>query len=125
MTYKSVLTGLSAFLFLAMTPGKGHLKFDESFKDLGEVKQGEIKSYSFSFTNSGDKKLKLKSVVAMSECLIIEPIKDSVIEADATGEIIVNFDTNKHTKGDFAFGITVNSNADNKEVKLKMFGILE
>lgn len=124
MSYKSVLIAVSAFIFLAMVPGRGHLKFDESFKDLGEVTQGDIKTYSFAFTNTGDKKLKIASVVVVSNALKIEPIKDSIIEPDGTGEIIVEFDTNKKPKGEFAFGITVNSNADNKEVKLKLFGVL-
>jgi hypothetical protein len=125
MRYTSVIIGISVLFFMAMIPGKGHLKFDESFKDLGIVKQGEINTYSFSYTNSGDKKVRMASVVAASTCLHIQPIKDSIIEPEATAEIIVDFDTNKHAKGEFAFGITVNSNADNREVKLKMFGVLE
>ena len=48
MGYKSVIIGLSAIILMAMVPGRGHLKFDESFKDLGELKQGETKTYSFS-----------------------------------------------------------------------------
>jgi hypothetical protein len=124
MSYKSLIIGLSALLLMAMVPGRGHLKFDESFKDLGEVKQGDTKTYSFTFTNTGDKKLKIASVSAVSNCLKVLPIKDSVLAPDAGGEILIEFDTMKHTPGEFAFGITVNSNADNKEVKLKMFGAL-
>jgi hypothetical protein len=124
MGYKSILAGVWAFLAMAMVPGKGHLKFDESFKDLGDVKQGGVTHCSFAFTNSGDHKFKIFSVVAASDCLNVHPIKDSIIDVDAGGEIQIDFDTNKRKKGEFAFGITVTSNADNREVKLKMFGTL-
>lgn len=125
MTSKSILIILSALFFTAMIPGKGHLKFDESWKDLGTIKQGDINTYTFSYTNTGEKKVRINSVLVASNCLYVQPIKDSIIEIDATAEIMIDFDTNKKNKGDFAFGITVNSNADNKEVKLKMFGVLE
>ncbi len=125
MSYKSIFAILPALFLMAMIPGRGHLKFDESFKDLGEVKRGETKSYSFSFANTGDKKVKIASVITASECMRVLPIKDSIIEPDGSGEILLEFDTNKRrSNGEFSFGITVNSNADNKEVKLKMFGSL-
>ncbi len=126
MTSKSIFISLSALLLMSMVPGRGHLKFDESFKDLGNLKQGETNTYTFSFTNSGDKKLKIISVLTASNCLAVIPVKDSIIEPEAGGEIQVEFDTNKRkTAGEFSFGITINSNADNKEVKLKLFGVLE
>ncbi len=125
MRYKSVILGFSFFFLMATVPGKGHLSFEESFRDLERVKQGGIYSYSFIFANVGEKRVKISSVIAFSDCLTIMPLKDSLYENDEDGEIIIEFDTNKHAKGDFAFAIDVNSNADNKKVKLKLFGTLE
>ena len=125
MTHKSGILWLSALFLMATVPGKGHLKFDDSFKDTGTVKKGSLQTYAFAFTNTGEKKIRITSVIAYSECLSVQPIKDSIIEPDAGGDIVIVFDTNKHQIGDFSFAITVNSNADNKEVKLKMFGKLD
>ncbi len=125
MRFNSIFAGVLAFLFMSMVPGRGHLKFDESFKDLGSIKQGGIETFSFSYSNTGDKKVRISSVTALSSGVKIVPIKDSIIDVNADAEIKIEFDTNKHAKGDFAFGVTVNSNADNKEVKLKLFGVLE
>jgi len=125
MGVKSIFIGLSAIFCLSFLLMRGHLKFDESFKDLGNIKQGDINTYTFNFTNTGDSKVKISSVVAISPSLYVQPISDSIIPPDGTGQILIDFDTNKHAIGEFAFGISVNSNADNREVKLKIFGVLE
>ncbi len=56
MTHKSGILWLSALFLMATVPGKGHLKFDDSFKDTGTVKKGSLQTYAFAFTNTGEKK---------------------------------------------------------------------
>ncbi len=123
MRFKSWVLLLSLPFIMAMVPGRGHLKFDESFKDAGEVKQGNVEHYEFPFSNTGDKKVKISSVISGTEGVILH-LADSIIEPDNSSLISVDFDTRKRKPGDFSLAVTVNSNADNKEVKLKIFGTL-
>lgn len=123
MRFKVLILLLSGLFIMAFVPGKGHLRFDESFKDVGEVKKGGIEHYEFAFTNTGDKKVKISSIVSAAEAVTLH-LADSLVEPDNSSVISIDFDTQKRKPGDFSFAVTVNSNADNKEVKLKVFGTL-
>jgi hypothetical protein len=123
---KSAIACISAIMLMATAPsvpGKGHLSFESSFLDLGTLKKGDLKHYTFNFTNSGERKVKINSVVTEAECLHVS-LKDSLVEPAAESAIYVVFDTEARKTGNFTFGVNVNSTADNKEVKLKLFGTL-
>jgi hypothetical protein len=121
---KSAIACISAIFLMAMVPGKGHLSFESSFLDLGKIKKGDVKHFTFNFTNSGDRKVKITSVYTAAECLKVS-LKDSIVEPAAESAIYIVFDTDARKAGDFTFGVNVNSTADNREIKLKLFGKLE
>ncbi|MFA8300713.1 MAG: DUF1573 domain-containing protein [Hyphomicrobiales bacterium] len=72
-------------------------KFEETTHDFGEIIQGEKVSYSFKYTNTGDKDLLISSISTSCGCTATEFSKDPIAPGK-TGAIKVSFDSD-HRKG--------------------------
>jgi hypothetical protein len=120
LIYPALLFGaLVLASFSLQTP---NLKFDNLEHDFGKIPQGEPVKHKFTFTNDGSSVLILTDVKASCGCTTptwpqepIMPGQTGVIEAEY----------NAAADGVFDKTITVYSNAANKEVVLKLKGVVE
>jgi len=87
-------TGLSLFLiffsFLAFS--QASLKFTESKKSFGTVKQGEVVVLEYEFTNTGKSPLIINETQVECSCTTVEFPKQPIAPAQS-GKIVVRFDT--------------------------------
>lgn len=89
------LTSLALVLFLAssfLQAGAPRIKFKELVRDFGQVKQGEILSHEFVFTNEGDSTLLIKKVSTSCGCAAAL-LSDEKLAPGKQGKIEVKFDT--------------------------------
>lgn len=94
-TQAVALAGLALVLFLGssfLQAGEPRIKFKELVRDFGEVKQGEILSYEFVFTNEGDANLLIKKVSTSCGCTAAL-VSDEKLAPGKQGKIGVKFDT--------------------------------
>jgi len=87
--------GLLLFLFLsylASGAGQPKLKFNETAWDFGKVKQGEVLSHEFVFTNEGDATLVIQKVSTSCGCTAALVSADK-IQPGKEGRIGIKFDT--------------------------------
>jgi len=74
------------------------LQFDTRLYDMGQVKKGEVKEYTFHFTNLGDVAADI-DIVSVCECTTYE-LGPSVIKPGGKGWVKVSFDSNKKDESD-------------------------
>jgi hypothetical protein len=89
------LAGLALVLFLgssSLQAGEPRIKFKELVRDFGKVKQGEILSHEFVFTNEGDATLVIKKVSTSCGCTAALA-SDEKLAPSKQGKIDVKFDT--------------------------------
>lgn len=94
-TQAVVLAGLVLVLFLGSSfcqAGEPRIKFKELVRDFGKVKQGEILSHEFVFTNEGDSTLVIKKVSTSCGCAAALA-SDEKLAPGKQGTIEVKFDT--------------------------------
>jgi hypothetical protein len=91
---------------------QAEVKFEEQQHDFGTVREGEVVSWEFKFTNTGDTLLIISRVVTPCGCTVAEWPKDP-IKPGESGKIKVSFDS-KGRPGRFNKTITVLSNSKNK-----------
>ena len=88
------------FLFLAvlfqapvMAQTKGPmLEFKETYHDFGDIKQGEIVTFKFEFTNTGDSTLLIQKVFSTCGCTIPEWPKEGLAPG-ASNFILVKYNS--------------------------------
>ncbi len=93
--------------------------FDKAIHDYGTIEKGSDGTSVFTFTNKGQKPLVLSNVRASCGCTVPEWPRQPVAPGE-TGEIKVKYNTN--ITGNFNKSITVNSNAANAMVMLRVRG---
>ena len=93
--------------------------FDKLEHDYGTIERGSDGNSVFTFTNQGEKPLVLSNVRASCGCTVPQWPR-SPIEPGEQGEIKVKYNTN--IVGTFNKIITVNSNAANSIVRLRVKG---
>ncbi len=89
------LAGVALVLFLtsiSLQAGEPRIKFKELVRDFGRVKQGEILSHEFVFTNEGDATLIIKKVTTSCGCTAAL-VSDEKLAPGKQGKIEVKFDT--------------------------------
>lgn len=74
------------------------MQFETRVYDMGTVKKGELKEYTFRFTNVGDVALDI-DIVSVCECTSYE-LGPSVVKPGEKGWIKVVFDSNKKEESD-------------------------
>lgn len=80
--------------------GKVELTFEKKSVDLGQVKRGEKRSFSYKFTNTGEENVRIL-LASACECTEVEwPTK--VIKPGETGIIVADFDSTTKEKSETA-----------------------
>ena len=93
--------------------------FEEQLHDFGEIQKDGDGNWSFAFTNLGKEAIVINRVRSSCGCAVPQWPKEP-IEAGASGEIRVLYDTSK--TGTFLKSIIVYSSAANSPVKLQIRG---
>lgn len=103
----------------ADTTSKAKIVFEKLTHDYSAINVGGDGSCVFKFTNEGKLPLVLSSVNASCGCTTPSWTREPVLPGEK-GEIKVRYDTNR--VGAFSKTITVNSNAVNTPIVLKITG---
>ena len=82
--------------------------FAESTHDFGTINSGEVKTYEFKFSNSGNADLVISQVTGSCGCTVAKYSKDVISPGD-DGSIEVKFDSNGQA-GQVAKTVTVMAN---------------
>jgi len=96
------------------------IKFDKSVYDFGEVTDGDSVKYSYTFTNVGNKSLKIANAVASCGCTVPDYPKDS-IKPGEKGAINIVFNS-KNRVGAVDKTVTIMSNTQPTETQVKLIG---
>ncbi len=99
---------------------QAQLTFVNREHDFGEVEEGKIVEYVFSFKNTGNYPLMLQDIRTTCGCTAPEWTKEP-IAPNEEGKIIVRFNS-AHKAGQQRKVITVISNASNSSEALVLFG---
>ena len=100
-----------------------YIKFETPTYRFDTINSGDIVNYEFKFSNSGDRPLEITKVNASCGCTTPSwPFLP--FSKGESGSIKARFDS-KGKSGKQETTITVNSNAENGEVKLKMLGFVK
>ena len=137
MSQKLNITSLIIFLFIAIfslggcNRGKNGLStdiiqngktpkisFSENMHDFGDINEGDVVTYTFDFTNTGDGDLLITDAHAQCSCTVPEWPKD-IIKPGGKGIIRVKFDTNGKS-GIVTKVITVEANTNPKITKIQI-----
>jgi hypothetical protein len=110
---------LGVFAQSNQTATNDSIVFEKTVHDYGTIAQGADGNCEFKFTNKGKTPLILSNVRASCGCTVPEWPKEP-IEPGKEGVIKVKYNTN--SPGSFNKSITVNSNAVNATVMLKIKG---
>ncbi len=92
------------------------LKFDRTVHDFGKINEGEKVTTVFRFKNTGENPLVISSAVGSCGCTVPNWPK-AAIEPGKTGEIAVEFDSNKKS-GEQAKTVTVKANTTPPSIEL-------
>lgn len=78
--------------------GKSHaeITFEKAEHDFGRLLQGEIVSYSFKFTNTGNAPLVISAVNKSCGCTASEYTKEPIAPGEG-GQIKITYDSNGHS----------------------------
>jgi hypothetical protein len=100
-------------------PNGPTFKFEKEVFDFGTVKQGEVVTYEFSFTNAGKEPLIITNATATCGCTVPHFPKEPIKPGDK-GTIKVSFNTaGKSGMQDKAVTITSNAREGNKVIHVK------
>ena len=101
------------------SPSQDSIIFDKLEHDYGTIEKGGDGNCVFTFTNQGQKPLLLSNVRASCGCTVPQWPREPIAPGEQ-GEIKVKYNTN--IAGTFNKSITVNSNAANSIVRLRIKG---
>jgi len=93
--------------------------FEETLHDYGEIEEDSDGTWSFAFKNLGEEAIVINRVRSTCGCTVPDWPREP-IEAGATGEITVKYNT--ATTGTFLKSVIVYSSAANSPVKLQIKG---
>ena len=118
LTILSLLT-FSVFAQENQVPKNDSIIFDNLEYDYGTIEKGGDGNCVFTFTNKGQKPLVLSNVRASCGCTVPQWPREPIAPGEQ-GKIKVKYNTN--IAGNFNKTITVNSNAANSMVRLRVKG---
>ena len=94
------------------------IQFDKTEFDFGKILQGEVVTYTFHFTNTGNAPLIITSVDKSCGCTVSEYPRQP-IEPGKTGEIKITYDSKGH-QGFQSKALVVNSNTMPAQTTLRI-----
>ena len=103
-------------------PNAPTMKFDKDAIDYGTIKQDADGNRVFTFTNDGKEPIIISEAHGSCGCTVPTYPKEPIMPGK-TAEIKVRYDT--HRVGPFSKSVTVNSNAKNSPVVLRISGTVE
>jgi hypothetical protein len=107
---------------VAPDPNAPTMNFAKDAIDYGTIKQDADGYRTFSFTNEGKAPIVISEAHGSCGCTVPTYPKEPIMPGQK-GEIKVHYDT--HRVGPFSKSVTVNSNAKNSPVVLKISGTVE
>ena len=107
---------------VAPNPNAPTMKFDKDAIDYGTIKQDADGYRVFNFTNDGKEPIVISEAHGSCGCTVPTYPKEPIMPGK-TAEIKVHYDT--HRVGPFSKSVTVNSNAKNSPVVLRISGTVE
>ncbi len=96
------------------------IKFETASHDFGNITEGTQATVEFSFTNTGNAPLGIRSVIPACGCIVPNWSKDPIAPG-AKGVITAIYNSTDHS-GAFTRSITVNSNAKSGSMFLTIKG---
>ena len=112
---------LVAVVSIAVAKEKPKIVFEKSIHDYGSFKEADgIQTTTFKFTNNGTTPLVLSNVRASCGCTTPKWTREPVAPGNA-GEVQVSYNP-KNRPGSFNKSVSVNSNAENSTVVLRIKG---
>ena len=114
----SIITFL-IFSFSFCQEKKAEIKFDQKIIDYGEVEYDSDGKRIFKFTNVGEAPLIFNRISSSCGCTVPKR-PEKPVEPGESGEIEVEYDTKR--VGVFIKAITINSNAINSNIVLRIKG---
>lgn len=93
-----IISQLSSLYGKKNLKGLPVMQFEQRVYDMGKVKKGEVKEYTFQYTNAGDVTLEI-DLISVCECTTYE-FSPSVVKPGGKGWIKVVFDSNKKDESD-------------------------
>ncbi|MEN9449230.1 MAG: hypothetical protein RJA25_2520 [Bacteroidota bacterium] len=107
---------------IAPDPNAPTMTFNKDAIDYGTIKQDAEGTRTFTFTNDGKTPLIISEAHGSCGCTVPTYPKEPIMPGQKA-EIKVHYDT--HRVGPFSKSVTVNSNAKNSPVVLKISGTVE
>jgi hypothetical protein len=126
---KSILTAFSilaitgyaiAQQFQTESQERPNATFETFFYDFGAIKEGDMATYDFKFTNTGNAPLIIQSVVAQCGCTTPEWSRDTITPG-GTGRVRAVYNSNQRP-GIFEKSVTVKTNAPGNDIVLRIKG---
>ena len=99
------------------------IEFDKTEYDFGTILQGEVVSYTFHFTNTGDAPLIITSVDKSCGCTASE-FPRQPIDPGKAGSIKISYDSKGH-HGFQSKGLVVNANTNPAHTTLRVKAIVK
>ena len=114
----SIITFLM-FSFSFCQEKKAEIKFDQKIIDYGEIEYNSDGKRIFKFTNVGEAPLIFNRISSSCGCTVPKR-PEKPVQPSESGEIEVEYDTKR--VGVFIKAITINSNAINSNIVLRIKG---
>ena len=110
---------------MAQKEGEAQIKFDTLTHDFGTFSENNpVMTYTFTYTNVGDKPLVINQAVASCGCTVPEYTK-APVKPGEKGEIKVTYNGTGKFPGHFKKSITVRTNGSVEMTRLYIEGTME
>ncbi len=125
MNIPSIITTYTLFFCLSILSlsAQGIMSFEKETHDFGTIKEGEVATYEFIFTNTGDQPIEIATVKASCGCTTPFWTRE-LIKPGEKGSIKASYNS-KDRPGGFSKSITVQSNAKRNVTVLYIKGFAE
>lgn len=97
LSFKKLLIATSTAFFMLVfnsTFAQAEFKFDEKTQKFPKTQAGEVLTFEYNFTNTGDQPLIINEIKVSCPCTKFEFPKEPILPQQK-GKITVTFDTNK------------------------------
>ena len=118
---KKILTlAVALVAFVAASHGQGVLKFKTEAHDFGKVKEGDIATFNFEFTNTGNAPIVISNARPSCGCTTPDWTREPIMPGKS-GKVTAAFNSTGRP-GPFFKTITVENNSETASVQLSIKG---